>query len=337
MRPITRRSTVAVALTCGALVAAPAWTTSAVAGDDARGGVVRWSGADRYELSANIAVENYEPGLARVFVASGEVFTDALSGAPIAARDEGPILLVKATSIPAAVMDALTALQPQQVVVLGGENSVSRDVFNQIKNMFPAERWAGPDRYSASAKMSKLSFNPGVRRAFIASGAVFPDALSVGPVAGMTPGPTLLVESDNVPGSIRSELRRLMPKNIVVVGGESTLTPQLFGDLQQYTTGTVTRWSGEDRYATSAAISRASFKSGVNTVYVASGQVFPDALSGGPVAGMKDSPLLLVHPDGIPGFIEQEVLRLKPANIVVLGGPATISDETMALLEDYVR
>lgn len=336
MRPSTRRSVLAATLACGALALSPTLSAPASASDDARAGVVRWSGADRYELSATIATENYSPGLARVFVTSGEVFTDALSGAPIAARDEGPVLLVRSTTIPDAVLNAITTLQPQQIIVLGGESSVSRDVFNQLKNLFPAERWAGPDRYSASAKMSKLSFDPGARRAFIASGSVFPDALSVGPVAGMTPGPTLLVESDNVPGSIRSELRRLLPKNIVVVGGENTLTPSLYADLQQYTSGTVTRWSGEDRFATSAAISRTGFKSGANTVYVASGRVFPDALSGAPVAGMNRSPLLLVDTDAIPDSIATELRRLQPTRIVVLGGPATVSDGVASQLETFV-
>ena len=63
-----------------------------------------------------------------------------------------------------------------------------------------------------------------------------------------------------------------------------------------------TRWAGADRYAASASISQASFAPGVATAYLASGEVYTDALSGAPVAGMTDlvcrpgPPLQLRHP-----------------------------------------
>ncbi|WP_068481794.1 cell wall-binding repeat-containing protein [Pseudoclavibacter helvolus] len=50
------------------------------------------------------------------------------------------------------------------------------------------------------------------------------------------------------------------------------------------TPGTTTRLAGDDRYQTSVAISKSTFKPGVNTVYIANGTNFPDALSGAPWA-----------------------------------------------------
>jgi LmbE family N-acetylglucosaminyl deacetylase len=98
----------------------------------------------------------------------------------------------------------------------------------------------------------------------------------------------------------------------------------------------ISRGAGADRYATSAAISAASFAPGVPVVYVASGEAFPDALSAAPVAGPGGGPVLLVTPSGIPASIRAELVRLKPSRIVVVGGPASITDAVYQELLSYV-
>jgi len=60
-------------------------------------------------------------------------------------------------------------------------------------------------------------------------------------------------------------------------------------------------------------------------VYVATGEDFPDALGGGPVAAMVKGPLLLVRQDSIPGETAAELGRLAPDKIVIIGGTAVIS------------
>jgi putative cell wall-binding protein len=90
-----------------------------------------------------------------------------------------------------------------------------------------------------------------------------------------------------------------------------------------------TRLSGPDRYDTAAAISAASFKTGVPVAYVANGLSFPDALAGAAAAGAQGAPVLIVQLDGIPTPIAAELKRLKPVRIVVLGGTAVVSDAVM--------
>jgi putative cell wall-binding protein len=90
----------------------------------------------------------------------------------------------------------------------------------------------------------------------------------------------------------------------------------------------VTRWSGADRYGTSAAISRAAYPSGVGSgvVYVATGTNFPDALAAAAVAGRSGSPLLLVDPASVPGVIATEIRRIAPTRVVVLGGTSAVGN-----------
>ena len=101
--------------------------------------------------------------------------------------------------------------------------------------------------------------------------------------------------------------------------------------------GTVTRLGGDDRYATAAAISAASFKPGVPVAYVATGANFPDALAGAPVAGAVGGPILLVASDAIPAATATELARLKPASIVILGSSGVVSDTVASALGAYTN
>ena len=64
---------------------------------------------------------------------------------------------------------------------------------------------------------------------------------------------------------------------------------------------TLVRAAGEDRYATAAAASRLAFPnpSLVDVVLLATGENYPDALAGGPLAAREHAPLLLTPRDGL--------------------------------------
>jgi putative cell wall-binding protein len=137
----------------------------------------------------------------------------------------------------------------------------------------------------------------------------------------------LLTATDALPDVIAVELDRLDPDRIVVVGGAAVVSDAVMGSLVQYSvSGSVTRLWGADRYATSAAISEASFAPGVPVVYVAVGTGFADALSVAPVGGVEGAPVLLTATDALPDVIAVELDRLDPDRIVVVGGPGVISN-----------
>ena len=198
-------------------------------------------------------------------------------------------------------------------------------------------RQAGAGRFETSAAISSASFAPGVAVAYIASGLNFPDALSGASVAGTGNAPILLVDAGSIPGSIQSELLRLKPQRIVLLGGTSVIANSVQRALDSYTAGTVTRLSGADRFATSAAISAKNFTAGVAVAYVANGLNFPDALSGAAAAGADDAPVLLVNGTSIPSAIQTELDRLQPDRIVVLGGTAVISTGVATALAAYTN
>lgn len=90
------------------------------------------------------------------------------------------------------------------------------------------------------------------------------------------------------------------------------------------------RIEGTDRYSTAVKISSQNFAPGVAVAYVALGENFPDALSAAPAAASQSAPLLLVSGTTAAPSIIDELKRLAPQKIVVVGGTAAIP-ETVAL------
>jgi putative cell wall-binding protein/Tol biopolymer transport system component len=196
------------------------------------------------------------------------------------------------------------------------------------------ERIGGADRFDVSAQVSAAAFAPHVPIAYVASGAVFPDALSGSAAAGHQSGPVLLVSRDSVPASVASELRRLRPAKIVILGGPNSIGDGVQAALAGYSSR-VERITGADRYEVSAAISAATFPNIPGwppTAFVASGAVFPDALSGSAAAGAFGGPVLLTQKDAVPDSVIAELHRLAPQGIVVLGGVNTVSESVVTAL-----
>ena len=197
------------------------------------------------------------------------------------------------------------------------------------------ERIAGNDRYATAAAVSRSAFTPGVPVVYVATGSSYPDALAGGAAAAALGGPVLLVTKDTIPSSTADELTRLAPGRIVVLGGPAAVSDAVVRLLGTHSTGGVARDAGANRYETAAAISRTAFAPGVPAVYVATGAGFPDALSAGAAAGVSKVPVLLTAPDAVPAATADELTRLHPGRVIVLGGPAAVWPATSDALKTY--
>jgi putative cell wall-binding protein len=81
---------------------------------------------------------------------------------------------------------------------------------------------------------------------------------------------------------------------------------------------------GENRYETALAISEANYADdSVDTVVIATGRDFPDALAASGLAGAHGSPLLLVGPT-VTAALTAEIDRLGATSVALVGGEAAI-------------
>jgi putative cell wall-binding protein/Tol biopolymer transport system component len=185
------------------------------------------------------------------------------------------------------------------------------------------DRLAGADRYATAAAVSEHSHPDGAAVAYVATGSNYPDALAGAVTAVRDGGPVLLAGHDVLPEATATELRRLSPERIVVLGGPSAVSPEVGERLEEI--APVTRIAGRDRYATAAHAAAASFPEGADVVYVATGRAFPDALVAASLAaGPEPGPILLVGGNDVPPSTAAELARLAPQRIVILGGPEAV-------------
>lgn len=192
-------------------------------------GVTRLAGADRYATSAALSASGFADGARTVYIASGEVFADALAGAPAAAKNDAPVLLVRQNTISAAVSAELTRLNPDNIVVLGGVGSVSWDLQMKLADWGQVSRLAGVDRWATSAAIAGATYPAGAANVVVASGVDFPDALSAAAPAGLVDAPLLLAGTNTVDAAVQYEIELLNPSRVIVVGGTATISDKALG------------------------------------------------------------------------------------------------------------
>lgn len=292
--------------------------------------VERQFGQDRFATAARVAFRAHPfRGIDTAFVADGTNFPDALSAAAAAGRMAAPVLLTRPTAVPSATQSELTGLAPARVLVAGGPGAVSDGVMRRLG----ATRLAGPDRFDTAAAVSTLwASAPTV---YLANGMDFPDALAGAAAAGAADAPVLLTRADALPLATASALARLKPARIIALGGAAVVSDAVVAEAVA-ATGVATsaqRLAGANRYDTAVAVSKAAFRTpGVPVVYIANGTSYADALAGAAAGGERGGPVLLTQQSALPAAVFDEVVRLKPKRIVLLGGPSVVGDGVLARL-----
>ena len=125
---------------------------------------------------------------------------------------------------------------------LGGTPGTWRKVrLEPALGIYPAgtvTRISGASRYATAAAVSAATFAPGAPVAYIANAFNFPDALAGAAAAGTLPGPVLLA-APNLPlnASTTTELARLQPKRILVLGGTGVISDAVLAALAPYAVG----------------------------------------------------------------------------------------------------
>jgi uncharacterized repeat protein (TIGR02543 family) len=115
--------------------------------------VERITGNNRYATAAAIAARGGPADTA--IVVSGTAPADSLVAGPLAFSSKYPILLVEKNSVPAETKQAIADLGITKIIVIGGENAVSRAVYNELKAQ---ERYAGHSRIETSLDVAEKAF-----------------------------------------------------------------------------------------------------------------------------------------------------------------------------------
>lgn len=251
----------------------------------------RISGSDRYETAVNLSKNGWEQSDVAV-LATGKNYPDALSATPLAYSYNAPLLLTDTNKVPAAVQEELKRLSVSEVIVIGGTSVITPNVEKELKSLGikTITRISGKDRYETSVKIAEELGE--VYGAVVANGEGYADALSIAPIASSLEMPILLTQKDRVPGSVLDYVVSSSIEFSFVIGGNQVVSNKVAEQFPNYE-----RLSGKTRYETnSVIIDYFSDILNMSTPFIATGNNYPDALSGSALAAMYGSPLILTDP-----------------------------------------
>ncbi|MCL4079210.1 cell wall-binding repeat-containing protein [Coriobacteriia bacterium Es71-Z0120] len=98
------------------------------------------------------------------------------------------------------------------------------------------------------------------------------------------------------------------------------------------TTDALVRAMGDTRYDTAVAASQQTFDS-ADTVVLATGEKFPDALSASGLAGQVKGPVLLTKPDTLLPQVRDEIVRLGATQVFIIGGTGAVSGSVASAVD----
>jgi hypothetical protein len=276
----------------------------------------RLGGLDRYETAAFVADRVRSEGRAgsTVLLTTGENFPDAVAAGGW--NGDAVVLLTRRTTIPDVTIDRLRASWVRQVIVVGGPSVVDETVITRVRGLGKSvTRVWGIDRYATSLAVSTTSVDDeSVSSVWVASGTSFADQLVAAAGARRVNGAFLIVPpSHALPSSTVAEIQRIAATGAtlrVVDSGSVLGSVSVAGLARVAHTG--------DVFANSATT-----QASTNTVIVASGENWPDAL-GGTRLVTSTRGLVLSRSTCAPTSVAD---RLNDAGTaIVLGGTVALND-----------
>jgi Putative cell wall-binding domain len=268
--------------------------------------VVRFGGQDRYETSKLIAENNFGSNLDNVVIASGNDFPDGLAGVTLAKKLNAPLLLVdksvESKGSKVVLQYILNKVNKNgKIYILGGEGAVSGSYIEYFKQNGYSEnniaRIGGINRDETSVKIAEnLNLKQGTP-VVISNNSAFADALSISPKAGFSQWPVLLTSSNKLSEDVERYIENIKPSVVYIVGGNAAISENVKNRIKEitgYDNNKIVRLGGQDRYETVEKINNYFYENNLDKVYVASGENFPDSLSGSAVAAIQGKPLVLV-------------------------------------------
>lgn len=309
----------------------------------------RIAGNDRIS-TAILAAQTRTDWGCNVVVARYDDFADALSAGPLADVLDAPILTNPSNVLDSRVAHEITRLGSTgacaesgvEVHIVGGTGAISSGVSAAIANLAGVNgtlRYQGADRYQTSVAVSTatIKFYTALNikdiNVFLATGRDFADAMTSGAAAASDDGVVLLTAGSTMPSQTRNfieNLRKYVPgtpaniASIFAVGGDAAMA---WPDADA-------KYVGVDRYQTASKLADHFFDmsgnisgSKTNSVGVASGWTYADAVVAAGYMANADGPLLLTNPNVLNHFTKEYLQRQQVAvdHAFVFGGTGTIA------------
>lgn len=285
----------------------------------------RFQGENRAKTAVNVQ-RHYFANTNKVILANDNAYPDAISATNVS-MGKYPLLYTGKNSLSVETKSALDKMFLDEIYLMGGVNTISKNVENSLKKNFPhakITRIMGNNRYDTSAESARTRAN--TTNLIFAAGTNYADALYATSLAAHQNAPILLVSNEGLSQSTRKFIQSIGNINsVTIVGGEISVNQSVKNQIETLTKKRVTRLAGVDRYESSVEVAK-RVNANPAEVITTSGEVFADALVSSTVAQKIKAPILLVKKDVIPLKVRE---YMKDTNsiykLTTIGGYNTVT------------
>lgn len=293
-------------------------------------GVTRFEGKTRYETAIEISKATFADNSARnVVLAYGENYPDALAAAPLARTLGAPILLTNGKTITTEVRNEIKRLGADNIYIIGGENVISKKVEKDLDIEYRVSRIYGETRYHTSLKIANILFGKVERfdEIFLVSGENYPDALTISSIAAEKNCPILYVNrSGQISNEVLDFIESVGCPRVTLIGGNSVISSDVSVLLKCHAVSRVERLGGADRYETALLVAN-YYGYNTNNICVATGENYPDALTGSIYSCATQKPLFIVPKNIADNSKFNNYFTGKTiSTITIFGGSNAVSD-----------
>lgn len=281
-------------------------------------GTSRWTGEDRFQVAAAITKHAWrKPGIDGCFVVSVHRAAAARVAAPVAARLGWPLLWVRPGHVPSSTVDELNRLQPERIVVLGGDELIAPETAARLEELAPGriERMGSDDDAITSAAVL-TAFPPDDRSTVHVTQPHSSGSSPVISLAAAVAGRAVVAcNTSTVADELLSALAELGPERLVLDGTEEDWAADAVEALRS-AAGATTEFSKRGAMAL-AAEQWTDVEPGGEIMVT--GRAVGELLTGAVAAVHTGRPLFIYTPDRMPPVVRKELTRLAPSSIVLIG------------------
>lgn len=285
----------------------------------------RFQGENRAKTAVNVQ-RHYFANTNKVILVNDNAYPDAISATNVS-MGKYPLLYTGKNSLSVETKSALDKMFLDEIYLMGGVNTISKNVENKLKKNFPhakITRIMGNNRYDTSAESAKTRAN--TTNLIFAAGTNYADALYATSLAAHQNAPILLVSNEGLSQSTRKFIQSIGNiDSVTIVGGEISVNQSVKNQIENLTKKRVTRLAGVDRYESSVEVAK-RVNANPAEVITTSGEVFADALVSSTVAQKIKAPILLVKKDVLPLKVREYMKNTNSIyKLTTIGGYNTVT------------
>lgn len=262
-----------------------------------------------------------------VILANGYKFTDVLTSTVLGNEKKAPILLTNTENIKEDTMKEIERLNPKEIIISGGNASVSSDIEKELKDKnYEVNRVSGKDRYETAKVVGEevREITKVNDKVILADGTNFPDVITMSTLASQNHTPILLTEPSQLENTTDKTIKDWKVKDITIGGGNGSVSENIEKELKK--DKKVSRIGGVDRYETASLVAKevVGITGNKTDSILVNGMDFPDGITINSMAGKLNAPIYLTNPKELPEITRKDMKDVK--NVLIGGGENSVSN-----------